>query len=117
MYLLGRGIMSSNSQMRKGVVELCVLRVVEMENEAYGYQILRRLEELGSFQLTESTVYPLLTRLAKNRTLLVRVEPSASGPPRRYYRISKQGKERLIKLLAQWEETRTSVQNLWETKR
>ena len=106
--------MANNSQMRKGVVELCVLRVVEVQGEAYGYEIIQRLTELRSFELTESTVYPLLARLAKNRTLLVRTEPSESGPPRRYYRLSAQGRERLATLFAQWEETKNCVQNLWE---
>jgi len=105
---------NTNSQMRKGVVELCVLRVVEMQGEAYGYEIIQRLRELGSFQLTESTVYPLLARLAKSRTLLVRMESSDSGPPRRYYRLSNQGAERLTELLRQWEETRSCVLTLWE---
>ena len=88
--------------------------VVEMQGEAYGYEIIQRMTELRSFHLTESTVYPLLARLAKGRILLVRTEASVSGPPRRYYRLSSQGRERLTKLLAQWEETKNCVQNLWE---
>ena len=107
--------MMTNSQMRKGVVELCVLRVVEIEGEAYGYQILQRLEQLGSFQLTESTVYPLLTRLAKSGVFQVRMERSESGPPRRYYRLSARGKQQLAELREQWRDTVLSVQNLWET--
>ncbi len=85
---------SWETQLRKGVAELAILAVIARE-ETYGYRIVETLQGLDGLSLSESTVYPVLTRLARNGVILVRTEASPSGPTRRYYRLSASGRQRL----------------------
>src|SRR6185312_13264770 len=78
------------SQLRKGLVELLVLAALRHE-ELYGYQLLQRLAQMNGMSLTESTLYPILARLADDNFVAVRQVPSTSGPPRRYYRLTAAG--------------------------
>ncbi len=82
------------TQLRRGVVDLAVLARLA-GGEAYGYQVLAQLREHAGLDFPESTVYPALTRLAREGLLAVRVEASPSGPPRRYYRLTAAGRHRL----------------------
>ena len=77
----------------------------------YGYQIAKRLEELGEGVLAgkQSALYPVLRNLEGSGLLASEVEPSVSGPPRRYYRITKPGREVLREWVAAWHATRESV--------
>lgn len=101
------------TQMRKGLAELSVLALLERE-EAYGYQIVERLREVAGLELTESTVYPLLARLASGKVLSVRTVESANGPARRYYRLTELGRKRYQSLVGQWKTIRNSVSFLVE---
>jgi PadR family transcriptional regulator PadR len=96
------------TQMRKGLAELSVLALLERE-EAYGYQIVEQLQSVAGLELTESTVYPLLARLASGKMLSVRTVESASGPSRRYYRLTELGRKRYQSLVGQWKTIRNSV--------
>ena len=78
------------TQLRKGVVELAILAAIG-RGETYGYRIVEQLKGLEGLELTESTVYPVLTRLARDGFLAVRTEESPSGPTRRYYRLTSEG--------------------------
>ena len=89
------------SQLRKGVVEFCVMGALG-DGEAYGYQIVQRLAEAEGLAVSESTVYPILARLAKDKLVSVRAADSPSGPPRRYYRLTRDGHERLAEMGAYW---------------
>ena len=70
-----------STQLRKGLAELCVLAAVERLGEAYGYQLVQFLTDHDGLALTESTVYPLLARLAREGQLSVNSQPSPTGPP------------------------------------
>ena len=98
-------------QLRKGLVELLVLAVLRRE-EVYGYQLLQRLAELEGLALSESTLYPVLARLAADELVAVRQEPSPSGPPRRYYRLTRAGQRRLEEMLAHWRRMNGSIEAL-----
>lgn len=101
-----------NTQLRKGLAELCVLGAVRRLGEAYGYQLVQFLTEHDGLALTESTVYPLLARLAREGQLSVTTAPSPSGPPRRFYRITAAG-ERSLKIMWQhWTTLGRSVQKI-----
>src|SRR5882757_5568290 len=89
------------TQLRKGVVELAVLASIA-RGESYGYQIVERLRGLAGLALTESTVYPVLTRLARDGALAVRTEASPAGPTRRYYRLTEDGRRRFLRMLEDW---------------
>jgi PadR family transcriptional regulator PadR len=101
------------TQLRKGMVELCVLATLR-DAEAYGYQIVERLGRLGGLEVTESTVYPLLARLAREGLVRLRTAPSPAGPPRRYYRLTDAGRQRLEEMSRHWGELRESVNQLLE---
>ena len=101
------------TQLRKGLVELCVLATLRDE-EAYGYQIVERLGRLGGLEVTESTVYPLLARLAHDDLVRLRTAPSPAGPPRRYYRLTDAGRRRLEEMARHWGALRDSVNQLLE---
>ena len=99
------------SQLRKGVVELCVVGALA-DGEAYGYQILQRLRKAERLAITESTVYPILVRLAKEGLVEVRVAPSPAGPPRRYYRLTDPGRAHLEEMHRHWDELNVAVNDL-----
>ena len=98
-------------QMRKGLVELCVLAALR-EGEAYGYQILQKLGQAESLGISESTVYPVLARLAADKMVRVRSGPSPNGPPRRYYRLTPLGVARLNEMAACWKQVGSAVDDL-----
>jgi PadR family transcriptional regulator PadR len=101
------------TQLRKGVVELAVLASIA-RGESYGYQIVERLRDLEGLALTESTVYPVLTRLARDGALAVRSQPSPSGPPRRYYRLTPEGQTQLARMSASFRTVCQSITHLLE---
>ena len=100
----------TNAQMRKGVLELCVLSVIS-DNEVYTSDILSSLKE-AQLLVVEGTVYPLLTRLKNDGVLKYRWEESTSGPPRKYYSLTEQGHEVLQKLKENWDKLNQSINKL-----
>lgn len=103
------------AQLRKGLVELCVMGVMR-EGEAYGYEILQRLGAAAGLAITESTVYPILARLSKDGLLSVRAAPSPAGPPRRYYSLTPLGQSRLREMAGYWRDICSAVNGLIEEK-
>jgi PadR family transcriptional regulator PadR len=101
------------SQLRKGVVELAVLASIG-QGESYGYRIVSDLQRLDGLELTESTVYPVLARLAREGMLAIRTEESPAGPNRRYYRLTAAGRERLRRMTESWRTVSDSLKGLLE---
>lgn len=99
------------AQLRKGLVELAVLGALRA-GESYGYGILQRLRTVEGLAITESTVYPLLARLARDGYVQVRAAPSPAGPPRRYYRLTPLGRSRLREMIRHWQELRDGLDRL-----
>jgi PadR family transcriptional regulator PadR len=100
------------AQLRKGLVELCVMGTLR-GGEAYGYEILQRLAgRADHLAVTESTVYPILARLAKEGLLQVRAAPSPHGPARRYYRLTPSGAQRLAQMDRHWCGLRDAVNRI-----
>lgn len=89
------------SQLRRGVLELCLLRVLRDE-PSYGYEIVTRLESFGPLASSENTIYPLLRRLKADGLLETFVRDSPAGPPRQYYRMTVNGCRRLAALAKEW---------------
>ncbi len=83
-----------NAQLLKGILEGCVLAVIA-EGETYGYEILGKLEKSGLEDIGEGTLYPVLTRLDKNKLIQCRRAKSPLGPIRKYYSITAEGTEYL----------------------
>ena len=103
-------IENSKAQMRKGVLEFCILSVLS-QGEKYPSDIL---EELKSAKLlvVEGTLYPLLTRLKNEGLLSYRWVESNSGPPRKYFTLTSEGKAFLKELTGAYQELSDSVQTL-----
>jgi len=101
------------TQLRKGLVELAVMATIAGE-EAYGYAIVERLRGLKGLEFTESTVYPVLARLAREGFLAIRAERSPAGPTRRYYRLTGEGKRRLGEMERSWRDVAGSLSALLE---
>ena len=95
-------IENTKAQMRKGVLEFCILSILS-HKEAYPSDIIERLKE-SKLIVVEGTLYPLLTRLKNADLLTYRWEESSSGPPRKYYRLTSSGNELLEELKKTWNE-------------
>lgn len=90
------------AQMRKGVLEYCILTFLSRQ-EAYASDIIDRFKA-SHLILVEGTLYPLLTRLKNDGLLSYRWEESRSGPPRKYFQITEIGQAYVRELNKSWEE-------------
>jgi len=98
------------AQMRKGILEYCILCVLS-DGDAYASDIINRLKEVQMI-VVEGTLYPLLTRQKNAGLLAYRWEESTQGPPRKYYSITEKGKQFLNDLDVSWQELIESVNQL-----
>ena len=105
---------SAISQLRRGVLEFCVLAVLR-DGERYGFELVRTLADAGGLVTTEGTLYPLLARLRRDGVVETTWRESPSGPPRRYYRLTPAGHEALSAFSAEWARFRTSVDTMLDT--
>lgn len=96
------------SQMRKGVLEYCILGILRRE-DAYASLIISSLKEARMI-VVEGTLYPLLTRLKNQGLLSYRWEESTQGPPRKYYSLTDKGKDALAEMDAAWSEVVACVE-------
>jgi len=104
---------NTKAQMRKGILEYCILSVLS-RNSCYASDIIRELKEARVI-VVEGTLYPLLTRQKNAGLLSYRWEESQQGPPRKYYELTAEGREYLADLDRSWEELVESV-NLIRSK-
>lgn len=112
LYLCRMNTENTNAQMRKGVLELCILSIISRK-EAYASDILDILKSQRMI-VVEGTLYPLLTRLKNDGYLEYYWEESKSGPPRKYYKITVLGERFLKELVASWQEMQKIVTSLIE---
>ena len=105
---------NAKAQMRKGVLEYCILLLLK-EEPLYAINIIKGLREANMI-VVEGTIYPLLTRLKNDGFLSYRWEESTSGPPRKYYGLTETGKLFLNELNTTWDELRQAV-NLVTSKK
>jgi len=104
-------------ELSSGTVSLALLAVLAKAGEPlYGYLIAKELERIGEGVLSgkQSALYPVLRNLEGAGLLESHVEPSSSGPPRRYYRINARGREVLQQWRQAWRDTRDSVDSVLE---
>ncbi|MBR3292746.1 MAG: PadR family transcriptional regulator [Bacteroidales bacterium] len=98
------------SQMRKGVLEYCILSILDKQ-EAYASSIIETLKSAGLI-VVEGTLYPLLIRLKNQGSLTYRWEESPQGPPRKYYCISEDGRSLLSAMDASWSDLVETIKTL-----
>ncbi len=99
-------------ELKSGTVSLVLLSILDRSDEPlYGYEITKNIDSkaVGAFSMGQGALYPVLRSLEKSGLLSSRVEPSVSGPPRRYYRITGMGRESLESWTDMWGKTRDFV--------
>jgi DNA-binding PadR family transcriptional regulator len=101
------------TELLKGVLEGCVLEIISRE-ETYGYDITRRLNDLGFDEVVEGTVYTILLRLEKNHLVNVEKKPSQMGPPRKFYTLTDAGRAELAQFWDRWEFVASTITTLKE---
>jgi len=103
-------IENTKAQMRKGVLEYCILSILK-KGDAYVGEILFTLKE-SKMLVVEGTIYPLMTRLKNAELLSYRWEESTSGPPRKYYSITTKGNQFLEELHTTWHDLSKAVTHI-----
>jgi len=107
-------IENTKAQLRKGVLELCILSILAKERK-YASEIITHLKD-AKLIIVEGTLYPLLTRLRSAGYLAYEWEESKNGPPRKYYSITAEGKDFLSELSGSWNELKDAVEQLTNPK-
>ncbi len=95
---------------RKGLLELVVLKIIS-NKKVYAADILERLKKT-EFETQEGTLYPLLSRMRREGSVEYEWVESEAGPPRKYYRLTKAGREQLKSLLGYWEELHEIIEKM-----
>ena len=98
---------NSKAQMKKGVLEMCILALLK-EGPAYVSEIIEELKK-NQMIVVEGTLYPLMTRLKNAGLLHYKWEESRSGPPRKYYQLSEKGENVLDELGESWKQLTKAV--------
>lgn len=99
------------SQMRKGVLDYCILILLSKRKSAYTSDIIKDLKE-AKLIVVEGTLYPLLTRLKNAGFLDYRWEESTQGPPRKYYEITDRGEAMLEELNLSWQDLLFTIETI-----
>ena len=107
-------IENTASQMRKGVLEFCILSVIK-QGEAYPSDIIEKMKA-ANLNIFEGTLYPLLTRLKNAEFLTYRWIESNSGPPRKYFSLTEKGANFYKELETTWNELANAVKALSEAE-
>lgn len=103
-----------NTQFKKGVLDLCVLSILN-QGDCYGYEIVNKITDF--MEISEGSIYPLLRRLKKDHLVTSYLKESIEGPPRKYYKLSDDGVSAYHQLLAEWQEFQESINRLVDTGR
>jgi PadR family transcriptional regulator PadR len=99
------------SQLRRGALEYCVLALL-VDEERYGFDIVRTLGSIDGMVTGQGTLYPLLSRLKKDGHVTTTWRESDSGPPRKYYAITGEGQRAVADFTAQWRLFRDAVDHI-----
>ncbi len=101
---------NTKAQMRKGVLEYCILLICR-EEPVYAVNVIKGLRDANMI-VVEGTIYPLLTRLKNDGLLSYRWEESTQGPPRKYYELTARGRDFLSELEGSWGELVNAVRRV-----
>lgn len=98
-------------QVRKGLLELCVLNALR-DGKQYGYDIVKQLRALDGLVIGEGTIYPILSRFRSQELVEATIEESPDGPPRKYYRLTAQGRKIVVQMNGVWNRIHEGVRSL-----
>jgi len=88
-----------NTQFKKGIIELCVLKIVSRK-DMYGFEVIENISK--EIEVNENTIYPILRRLTKQEFFETYTESMSIGAPRKYYKITDTGLEHLQEAEDEW---------------
>ena len=104
---------SVDLQLRKGVLEIAVLAQLD-RSPTYGGDLLDVLSGASALEISQGTLYPLLSRLSKAKLLSTSWKESPVGPPRKYYAVTKKGRVHLSELIQSWRQLTAAVEDILE---
>lgn len=104
----------SQAQLRKGILEFCILLIIDRSPGIYAPHIIERLKEID-LVVVEGTIYPLLSRLKRDELLSYEWEESKSGPPRKLYSLTKAGQAELAGHIKNWKDISSSISSLLQS--
>ena len=99
------------TQLRKGMLELCILNSIRGES-LYGYDIVRNIREIPGLVISEGTIYPILSRLKREGFVRTTIKESSEGPPRKYYELTEKGQNVLRQMNKYWQDIRNGTDSL-----
>lgn len=103
--------MQPSSQMLKGILEGAILQIIQ-QGDIYGYGLHEKLGALGFGDIPEGTIYPLLLKLQKNKSIVGVRRASESGPNRKYYHLTEAGQQTLADFQQQWHQLSQAMAKL-----
>lgn len=98
-----------NIQLKKGVLELCVLSVLS-KKDYYGYELVNEISK--NISISDGTIYPILRRLTMDGYFTTYLQESQEGPPRKYYKLTELGYEKKIALEHEWDDFQRSINKI-----
>lgn len=110
--MLCLGVIIMNAQMKKGVVELCIMKLIQIKKSS-SFEILNKMRLL---EVNENTIYPILRRLFSDGYLIQEKGSNEVGAPRKYYDLTEKGQKQLNELIEEWNSFTSSVNQILEGK-
>jgi PadR family transcriptional regulator PadR len=101
-----------STQLRKGVIEYCVLALLK-DTSRYGGELVQLLRNRDGLLVSEGTIYPLLSRMRSDGLVDTEWRETAGGPPRRYYRLTKSGVKAVADFRSEWLTFRATVDTIF----
>ncbi|MBL4937395.1 PadR family transcriptional regulator [Clostridium sp. YIM B02515] len=98
-----------NTQLKKGILELCVLAVLD-KKDCYGYELVSEISK--NIEISDGTIYPILRRLNQEGYFTTYLQESQEGPPRKYYKLTEIGKATKEEILMEWNDLVEGVNNI-----
>jgi PadR family transcriptional regulator, regulatory protein PadR len=99
------------AQLRRGVLEYCVMALLQ-QDARYAFDLVRELAGMDGMVISEGTIYPMLARMRRDGSVETTWRESPSGPPRRYYRLSREGRKALLGFKKEWSTFRDAVDHV-----
>ena len=100
------------TQLRKGMLELCILNSLSGGRRLYGYDIVKSLRGTDGLVISEGTIYPILSRLHREGFVTTELEESTEGPPRKYYVLTRAGQQQLAQMNKYWQTIENGIDEL-----
>ena len=99
------------TQLRKGTLDIVILNLLR-HGACHGYEMVQRLRKINGLKIREGNVYPILARLQQETLVESYIEPSADGPPRKYFKLTAEGLAILADMNSHWEQMIDSIQHV-----